>query len=110
LAPGEFKFGHLITRRPPGRSIYFSRAYEEAVESAKQVIRSFPDFPPPYPYLAAALGPLCSTEEVTMALDQAIAIAPDWFDVYVRVRALWWRLEDHVHMVDGLRKVGWRKT
>src|SRR5467141_2592050 len=34
-------------------SYYFSRAYEEAIEAAKQVIRSFPDFPPPYPYLAA---------------------------------------------------------
>jgi adenylate cyclase len=89
---------------------YFSRAYEEAVEAAKQVIRSFPDFPPPYPYLAAAIGQLGYAEEAKRALDEAIAIAPDWFDMYVRNRAPWWRSEDHVHMVDGLCKAGWRKT
>jgi adenylate cyclase len=89
---------------------YFSRAYEEAVAAAKQVIRSFPDFPPPYPYLAAAVGQLGYAEEAKRALDEAIAIAPDWFDMYVRNRAPWWRSEDHVHMVDGLRKAGWRKT
>ena len=45
-----------------------------------------------------------------MVLDQAIAIAPALFDMYVRVRAGWSRLEDHMHMVDALRKVGWRKA
>jgi adenylate cyclase len=85
---------------------YFSRAYEEAVEAAKQVIRVFPDFPPPYPYLAAAIGQLGHSEEAKVALDEAIAIAPGWFEMYVRNRAPWWRLEDHGHMVDGLRKAG----
>jgi hypothetical protein len=57
-----------------------------------------------------ALGQLCRTEEAEMALDQAIAIAPDVFDVYVHVRARWWRSEDHVRTVDALRKVRWRKA
>jgi hypothetical protein len=45
------------------------------VEAAKQAIRLFPDFPPPRPYLAAALGQLDRTEEATPALAQAVVIA-----------------------------------
>jgi adenylate cyclase len=89
---------------------YFSRAYGEAAEAAKEVIRSFPDFRPPYPYLAAAIGQLGHTKEAKIALEKAIAIAPNWFDKYVNNRAPWWRLEDHVHIADGLRKAGWRNA
>ena len=42
-------------------------------------------------------------------LDKAIEIAPGSFDMYVRRRAPWFRPEDHAHMVDGLRKAGWRE-
>jgi adenylate cyclase len=91
-------------------SHYFSRAYEETVETAKQAIRLFPDFPPPRPYLAAALGQLGRTEEATAALAHAIVIAAHWFDMYVRNRPPWWRPEDRVHVIDGLRKAGWRET
>ena len=89
---------------------YFSRAYEETVTAAKQAIRSFPGFEAPYRYLAAALGQLGRTAEAKIAIEQAIAIAPGSFDMYVRHCAPWWRPEDHVHMVDGLRKAGWRET
>jgi adenylate cyclase len=44
-----------------------------------------------------------------IAIEQAIAIAPGSFEMYVRQCAPWWRPEDHVHMVDGLRKAGWRE-
>jgi adenylate cyclase len=44
-----------------------------------------------------------------MALDEAIAIAPAWFDMYVRRCAPWWRPEDHAHMIERLRKAGWRE-
>lgn len=40
------------------------------------------------------------------AMEKAIAIAPASFDMYVRNRAPWMRLEDHAHMLDGLRKAG----
>jgi adenylate cyclase len=86
---------------------YFSCAYEETVEAAKQAIRAFPGFEAPYRYLAAALGQLGCTEEARVALEQAIAIAPDAFDLYVRHCAPWWRPEDHAHMLEGLRKAGW---
>jgi adenylate cyclase len=89
---------------------YFSRAYEETIEAAKQAIRSFPGFEPPYRYMAAALGQLGRTGEAKIAIEQAIAIAPGSFEMYVHHCAPWWRLEDHVHMVDGLRKAGWREA
>ena len=91
-------------------SHYFSSAYEETVEAAKQAIRLFPDFPPPRPYLAAALGQLDRTEEATAALTQAVVIAAHWFDMYVRNRPPWWRPEDRLHILDGLRKAGWREA
>jgi adenylate cyclase len=90
--------------------LYFSREYEAAIEAAKYEIRLFPEFPLPYRWLAAALGQLGRIEEARQALDKAIAIAPAVFDMYVRQRALWMRPEDHAHMLDGLRKAGWREA
>jgi adenylate cyclase len=49
------------------------------------------------------------TAEAKEALEQAIAIAPSSFDMYVRGRVPWTRPEDHAHMLDGLRKAGWRE-
>ena len=89
--------------------LYFSREYETAIEAAKYEIRLFPEFPLPYRWLAAALGQLGRIEEASQALDKAIAIAPAVFDMYVRQRPPWMRPEDHAHMLDGLRKAGWRE-
>jgi adenylate cyclase len=86
--------------------LYYSRDYEAAVDAAKHVIRSFPDFPPPYRCLAAALGQLGRIAEAKEALEKAIAIAPAAFDMYIR-RVPWVRPEDHAHMLEGLRKAGW---
>ena len=85
---------------------YFCRDYEAAVEAAKRAIRSFPDFPSPYRWLAAALGELGRTEEAKEALEKAITVSPASFDFQVRERPPWFRPEDHVHMLDGLRKAG----
>jgi adenylate cyclase len=89
---------------------YFSREYEVAVETARRAIRSHPDYPLPYRWLAAALGQLSRSEEAKDALDKAIAIAPAAFDMYVRGRVPWMRPEDHAHMLEGLRKAGWREA
>jgi adenylate cyclase len=88
---------------------YFSREYETALEAAKRVIRSYPDFPLSYRWHAATLGQLGRIEEATRALAQAIAVAPSSFDLYVLGRAPWFRPEDHAHMLDGLHKAGWRE-
>ncbi|MDR3421440.1 MAG: adenylate/guanylate cyclase domain-containing protein [Xanthobacteraceae bacterium] len=86
---------------------YFCRDYEATIEAAKQAIRSFPDFPSPYRWLAAALGELGRTAEAKAALEKAIAVSPDSFDFQVRERPAWFRPEEHAHMLDGLRKAGW---
>src|SRR6516165_1540457 len=38
-----------------------------------------------------------------------IAVAPVSFDAFVRRRVPWHRPEDHAHMLEGLRKAGWRE-
>ena len=85
---------------------YFSREYVAAVEVAKRAIRSYPDFPNTYRWLAAALGQLSRTEEAEEALEKAIAIMPASFDMYIHQRVPWMRPEDHAHMLEGLRKAG----
>jgi len=88
--------------------LYFLRKYEAAVDAANEAIRSYPDFPNNYRWLAAALGQLGRTAEAKEALEKAIAIAPAAFDMYVRDRVPWMRPEDHAHMLEGLRKAGWQ--
>ena len=87
---------------------YFCRDYEPTVEAAERAIRSFPDFPSPYRWLAAALGELGRTAEANEALEKAITVSPISFDFQVRERPPWFRPEDHAHMLDGLRKAGWQ--
>jgi len=87
---------------------YFCRDYVATVQAAERAIRSFPDFPSPYRWLAAALGELGRTAEAKAALEKAITVSPDSFDFQVRTRPPWFRPEDHAHMLDGLRKAGWQ--
>jgi adenylate cyclase len=93
-----------------GSALYFSRRYEAAVEATKQAIRSYPDFPLTYRWLTAALAQAGRIDEAKEALDRAIAIAPASFGMYVRSRAPWMRPEDQAHILEGLRKAGWRET
>jgi adenylate cyclase len=88
--------------------LYFCRDYEASIEAAKRLIRSYPDFPMAYRWSAAALGQLGRTAEAREELEKAISRAPMAFDMYVRKRAPWFRPEDHDHLVDGLRKAGWK--
>ena len=90
-------------------ALYYNREYEAAVDAANRAIRSSPSYPNPYRWLAAALGQLGRIEEAKQALEKAIAIAPASFDMYARERAPWRRPEDHAHMLEGLRKAGWRE-
>ena len=105
-----------LDRRGPQRVIrlnqitlgfYFCREYESAVERAKEVIWAYPDYPHSYRWLAAALGQLDRIDEAKTALEEAIGIAPAAFDMFVRHGVPWIRPEDHVHMLEGLRKAGW---
>ena len=88
--------------------LYFSRKYEASAEAAKRAVRSHPEYPLPYRWLAAALGQLGRTAEAKEALKRGIEIAPASFDMYVRRRMPWHRPEDYAHMLDGLHKAGWK--
>jgi adenylate cyclase len=90
-------------------ALYYTGEYEAAVDAANRAIRSSPNYPNPYRWLAAALGQLGRIEEAKQALEKAIAIAPASFDMYARARAPWRRPENHAHMLEGLRKAGWRE-
>jgi adenylate cyclase len=85
---------------------YFSHEYEAAAEAATRAVRTFPEYPTAYRWLAPALGQLGRTEEAQAAL--AKAMAPLAFDLHVRNRVPWMRPEDHAHMLEGLRKAGWQ--
>jgi adenylate cyclase len=88
---------------------YFARDYEAAVDTARRVVRLYPDFPLIYRWLAAALGQIGRGEEARDALNKAITVCGGAsFDVYVRERVPWHRAEDYEHMLEGLRKAGWR--
>jgi adenylate cyclase len=86
---------------------YYDRDYAAAVAEARRVIRSNPDFPHIYRWLAAALAQLGHAEEARQALQHLVAIAPASLDVFVRHRFPAHRPEDYVHMLEGLRKAGW---
>jgi adenylate cyclase len=88
---------------------YFARDYEAAEDAARRVIRLYPDFPLIYRWLAAALGQAGRADEARDALNKAIAIGSGSFDMYVRARVPWHRAEDYEHMLEGLRKAGWRE-
>jgi adenylate cyclase len=89
-------------------SFYFAHEYEAAFEAATRAIRSYPDYPHPHRWRAAARGQLGRTSEAKEALEKAISVVPGSFDMYVRERVAWMRPEDHAHMLEGLRKAGWR--
>ncbi len=88
--------------------LYFCSEYEASMEAAKRLIRSYPDFPMIYRWSAAALAQLGRATEAKEELEKAISRAPGAFDMYVRTRAPWFRPEDHAHLVEGLRKAGWK--
>jgi adenylate cyclase len=88
-------------------ALYFLGEYEAVIGAVKRAIRSYPDYPPFYRWLAAALGQLGRTDEAKEALGDAIALAPASLDLYVRQRVPWMRPDDHAQMLEGLRKAGW---
>jgi adenylate cyclase len=106
LDPRDPRMAISVNQLVIGR--YYSRDYDAAVEAARRVIRSYPDHPLVYRWLAAALGQLGRIAEAKEALAKAIAIAPAAFDLYVRRRVPWHRPEDYEHLVAGLRKAGWQ--
>jgi adenylate cyclase len=88
-------------------SYFLAGEYEAAIEAARRAIRAHPDFPMTYHWLAAALGQAGRISEAEEALRTALAVGPAIFDVFVRNRVPWHRVEDHERMLEGLCKAGW---
>jgi len=86
---------------------YSLREYETVIEVAKQTLLSYPDHPVLLPLLAEALGQVGRLDEAKQCLHRAIALVPQFFDMYVRQRHPCMRPEDYEHMLEGLRKAGW---
>jgi adenylate cyclase len=76
--------------------------------AAQAGIACYPAYPLTHRWLAAALAQLGQRQEARDALRQAQAVSHQSFLGYVRKRPSWFRLENHEHMLDGLRKAGWR--
>jgi adenylate cyclase len=91
-------------------SYYLERDYETAVAETTRLIADNPEFPRGYRQHAAALGQLGRIEEARAALDKAIETAPDSFRVIVERRPPWLGQDVHDHLLEGLRKAGWRET
>src|SRR6266849_2194182 len=70
---------------------YFCCDYSATVEAAERAIRTFPDFPSPYRWLAAALGELGRTAEAKDALQKAISVSSTSFEFQVHQRPPWFR-------------------
>jgi adenylate cyclase len=105
LDPREPRWAWPMDRMAPAH--YFARDYEATVAAARQVIRSHPDFPHIYRWLAAALGQLGRFAEAKQAFEHLITVAPASLDVFVHHRFPAHRPEDYRHMLEGLRKAGW---
>ena len=87
---------------------YFQRDYAVAETTVRRVLRNWPEFPRPYLVFAAVLGQLGRVEEARAALDMAIAASPSYFRHHTSRCPPYFRGEDHEHLLDGLRKAGWR--
>jgi adenylate cyclase len=89
-------------------SYYIEGDYETTADEAARVIADRPDHPYAYRWLAAALGQLGRSDEARVVLDKAIATARDVFRMYVEQRVPWMGQAVYDHMLEGLRKAGWR--
>jgi tetratricopeptide (TPR) repeat protein len=78
---------------------YFCRDYEVTVAAVERAIRSFPDFPSPYRWRAAALGQLGRIDDARASLAYAMAISAEESAFQVRDRRSWFRPQGHAHML-----------
>jgi hypothetical protein len=87
---------------------HFEGNYIAAVETARRSLVAFPSYAPARRCLVAGLGQLRKQEEAAVTLQELLAVAPDVFDTYVRNRLPYVPLKCHAHILDGVRKEGWR--
>jgi adenylate cyclase len=86
---------------------YLSRNYSAVDTIARCTIRTYPAHPRPYVWLAAALGQLGHADRARSALNMAITKSPSYLKYKAGSKAPYLRLQDHKHLLEGLRKAGW---
>jgi adenylate cyclase len=91
-----------------GWSYYCERDYVSALDAARRVVSRFPKRPSPYRCVVASLGQLGRLDEAHDALQKAIEVSPEAFDLYVRNRVPFYSPEHYEHLLEGLRKAGWK--
>jgi adenylate cyclase len=91
-----------------GLGSYFERDYQSALANTQRAIKDFPGFVRPYPVLAAALGQIGQTGEARTALNAAIVASSTYFATLTSSRLAYYRPQDHEHLLEGLRKAGWK--
>ena len=106
LSPHDPRDAHL--RSQIAVSHYLERDYVATVAAARNAIAHHPEHPLAYRWLAAALGQLGRINEGSDALRTAMGMSLRSFEAYVRSCPPSFRLQDHEHMLDGLRKAGWQ--
>ena len=89
-----FRLQHL------GLGYYFARAYEDSFEALEQAMRSFPELPGTYTVFPSVLGQLGRVKDAKQALEKAMVVGFDRWQVL-------YRPEDYAHLLEGLRKAGW---
>jgi adenylate cyclase len=89
-------------------SYYFEGNYLAAVDAAARCVADYPAHLRPRRFLVAALAQLGRYDEAAAALQEFMTDAPSMFDFMVRNRPSYMRPEDYEHLLDGLRKAGWR--
>jgi adenylate cyclase len=89
-------------------SHFCERDYMMALDAARRVVSRFPKRPSAYRCVAASLGQLSRFDEAHDALQKAIEVSPEAFDLYIQNRPPWYRPEDYEYMLEGLRKAGWK--
>ena len=88
---------------------YFERDYRAAEGMARRTARAYPKSVRPLLWLTAALGQLGRAEEGRKVLDSIIAAAPSYVEFITRTRPPYYhRPEDYDHLLEGLRKAGWK--
>jgi len=87
---------------------YLERDYRTAETMSQRAMRAFPESPRPWLWLTATLGQLGRDDEARAALDTLIVGFPDYFKFITGGRPVYFRPEDHEHLLDGLRLAGWR--
>jgi adenylate cyclase len=86
---------------------YLARSYSDVGTIARRTIRTYPAHPRPYVWLAAALGQLGHADEARSALNMAATKSPSYLKYKTNSKAPYMRLQDHEHLLAGLRKAGW---